>query len=202
MNSSTRRSLADGLFVLHFFLPCCCLVNHPWLTLCNSMDYSPPGSSVPGISQVRILEWVAISFSRGSSQPWDRTHMSCIGRRILCLWATREAPFLTLQDLKYRVYWTTRGSGGFIHSYSKYLLCPYYLQGTGWDPASNKMMVVVPQCLVAVGSWPLISCPGNEAGRQDGGCLPCPPVANRTLEKGHWGSWSLCSINPPPKFPF
>ena len=41
-------------------------------TLCDPMDYSPPGYSVHGISQTRILEWVAISFSRGSSQPGDR----------------------------------------------------------------------------------------------------------------------------------
>ena len=45
------------------------------------MDCSPPGSSVQGISQVRILEWVAISFSRKSSQPRDWTHISCIGRQ-------------------------------------------------------------------------------------------------------------------------
>ena len=50
-----------------------------------------PGSSVYGISQARILEWVAIPFSRGSSQPRDRTHVSFIGRRILHHWATREA---------------------------------------------------------------------------------------------------------------
>ena len=53
-------------------------------TLCDPMDYSPPGSSVHGILQVRILEWVAISFSRGSSQPRDRTRVSCIaGRRFI-----------------------------------------------------------------------------------------------------------------------
>jgi len=40
-----------------------------WLTLCNPLDYSPPGASVHGISQARILEWVAISSSRGSSDP-------------------------------------------------------------------------------------------------------------------------------------
>ena len=40
-------------------------------TLCNPVDCSPPGSSVHGISQARVLEWVAISFSRGSSQPRD-----------------------------------------------------------------------------------------------------------------------------------
>ena len=50
------------------------------------MDCSPPGSSVPGILQARILEWVAISFSRESSQPRDRTwvsYVSCIGRQAL-----------------------------------------------------------------------------------------------------------------------
>jgi len=47
-------------------------------TLCNPMDCSPPGSSVHGISQARILEWVAISFSRGSSQPRVWAHLSCL----------------------------------------------------------------------------------------------------------------------------
>ena len=47
------------------------------------MDYSPPGSSGHGISPARKLEWVAISFSRESSQSRDWTHISCIGRRIL-----------------------------------------------------------------------------------------------------------------------
>ena len=48
------------------------------LTLCYAMDCSPPGSSVHGILQARILEWVAISFSRGSSQPRDRTWISAL----------------------------------------------------------------------------------------------------------------------------
>ena len=51
-------------------------------TLRDPMDHSLPGSSLHGILQARILEWVAISFSRGSSQPRDRTRFSCIpGRR-------------------------------------------------------------------------------------------------------------------------
>ena len=58
---------------------------------CDPMDCSPRGSSVPGILQARILEWVAISFSRGSFQPRDRTHVSCLGRQILHHCATREA---------------------------------------------------------------------------------------------------------------
>ena len=56
------------------------------------MDCSPPGSSVHGISQARVLEWVAIPFFRESSQPQDRTCVSWIGRQILYHWATCEAP--------------------------------------------------------------------------------------------------------------
>ena len=48
------------------------------IRLCDPMDYSPPGSSVHGILKARILEWVAISSLRGSSQPRDQTHVSCI----------------------------------------------------------------------------------------------------------------------------
>ena len=53
---------------------------HVWL-FCDPMRCSPPGFSVHGISQARILEWVAISFSRGSSPPRDGTHVSCIAGR-------------------------------------------------------------------------------------------------------------------------
>ena len=74
-----------------------CLINHQRSvrtcmnmqlspTLCHLMDCSPPGSFVHGILQARILEWVAISFSRGFSQPRDLTHISCIsgiGRQVL-----------------------------------------------------------------------------------------------------------------------
>ena len=58
------------------------------LTLCNPMDCSLPGSSVHGIFQTRILEWVAISFFRRSSQPRDQTQVSCIAGRFLYHWAT------------------------------------------------------------------------------------------------------------------
>ena len=54
------------------------LVPQSCLTICDPMDCSPPGSSLCGILQVRILEWVAIPFSRGSSQPRDQTSVSCI----------------------------------------------------------------------------------------------------------------------------
>ena len=76
------------------FCCCYCLVTiyKLYLTVLQSIDCSPPGCSVHGISQARILEWVAIFFSRGSSRPRNRTCVSCVGRWILYHWATREAP--------------------------------------------------------------------------------------------------------------
>ena len=61
-------------------------------TLCNPMDCSLPGSSIRGIFQARVLEWVPISFSRGSSWPRVRTRVPCIAGRRFTIWATREAP--------------------------------------------------------------------------------------------------------------
>ena len=55
------------------------------------MGYSTPGSSVHGILQARILKWVAIPFSRGSSWPRDWTQVSCIADRFFNIWSTREA---------------------------------------------------------------------------------------------------------------
>ena len=71
----------------------CCLVAKSCLTLLWPMDGSPPGASVHGIFQARILEWVAMPSSR-SSRLRDQTHVSCISRLhkwILHCWATREA---------------------------------------------------------------------------------------------------------------
>ena len=59
-------------------------------TLCSPMDCNLLGSSVNGIFQARVLEWVAISFSKGSSQPRDWTRVSCIVGRYFIIWATRE----------------------------------------------------------------------------------------------------------------
>ena len=72
-------------------------------TLCDPMDCSPSGSSVHGVFQETILEWVAISSSRGSSRPKDWTCISlasCIGGRILYHRDTCEAPELLLSDEK------------------------------------------------------------------------------------------------------
>ena len=65
---------------------CACSVAQSCLTLCDPLDCSPPCSSVHGILQARVLEWVAISSSRGSSQPRDQNSISyvfCICRQVL-----------------------------------------------------------------------------------------------------------------------
>ena len=72
---------------------CCCLVAKSFPTLCDPMDCSLPGSSVYGILQARILKWVAVPFSRGSSWPSDWLQVSKIVGRLFTIWATREAPF-------------------------------------------------------------------------------------------------------------
>ena len=63
-------------------------------TLCDSMACSLPGSSVHGIFQAIILEWIAISLSRGSSRPRDRTQVSHIVDRRFTVYATREVVIL------------------------------------------------------------------------------------------------------------
>ena len=82
-------SFIEGLHACNGIRPmriyvCACVLSHfSCVWLCNPMDRSPPGSSVHGISQARILEWVAMPFSRGSSQPRDQTqvsYISCIDR--------------------------------------------------------------------------------------------------------------------------
>ena len=85
----------EGLFVKHkhahtylYMRVCVCVcvyeseVSQSCPTLCHSMDCSPPGSSVHGVCQARILDWVAIFFSRGSSQLKDRTLVSRIAGRL------------------------------------------------------------------------------------------------------------------------
>ena len=61
------------------------LAAQPCPTLCDPIDCSPPGSSIHGILQARILEWVVVTFSRGSSQPRDQTWVSCIAARFFTI---------------------------------------------------------------------------------------------------------------------
>ena len=102
--------IADSIFSLNFIVStkswflvkgkpraivqpsfCCCLIAKSLQLFCDPMDCRPQESSDNGISQARILEWIAISFSRGSSWPRDQALVSCTGRQVLYHWATREA---------------------------------------------------------------------------------------------------------------
>ena len=77
---------------------------------CNPMDCSPPDSSLHGILQARILKWVAIPFSRGSSWPRDWVQVSCITGRFFTNWAIRVAPSplhtLTNVSVSFKTQWT------------------------------------------------------------------------------------------------
>ena len=68
----------------------CVLITQSCTTLSKSKDCSPPGSSVHGILQARILEWVSMPFSRGSSQPRDWTQVSHIADRFFTMWAIQN----------------------------------------------------------------------------------------------------------------
>ena len=85
--SPAQNSAAMVSFIsFHFIFQHACLGTQSCLTFCDPMDCSLPGCSVHGILQARILQWVTISYFRGSSQPRDQTHfscISCIGRWIL-----------------------------------------------------------------------------------------------------------------------
>ena len=85
------------------------------------MNCSLPGSSVHGIPQARILEWVAISFSRGSSQPRDKTWISCIASRLF----TTEPPRKPL----WLGYWRTNAKDnlGEKNAYLSTLFLPLFL---------------------------------------------------------------------------
>ena len=84
------------------------VVSNSWVP----MDYSLPGSSVHGISQSRILEWVAVPFSRRSSQPRDRTRASCTAGRFFTIWATSEA-----QDSALSLHYCLTAFSLFLYSF-------------------------------------------------------------------------------------
>ena len=93
--SMSRLYIVTLLFNLHAE---CTVLIAPQLcpSLCNPTDYTPPGSSVHGVLQARILEWVAISFSRGSMRPRSWTQLSSTAGRFYNIWATREFPRVTV----------------------------------------------------------------------------------------------------------
>ena len=86
------------------------------------------GSSVHGILQKRVLEWVAISFSRGSSQPRDWTWVSCIAGRFFTNWTTREAPSYIVMEsnltLSFSPSYSARSHWGWVSQRSHWAIVP------------------------------------------------------------------------------
>ena len=125
-----------------------------WL-FCDPVDYSSPGSSIHGISQARILEWVAICFSRGSSRPRDQIHVSCIsciGGRISFFyhWATWEA---------------TWGGGKLVSKHQDWRFCSngkIFKRRIIWEAGSEFLLSSAVCRLFLIGGWW-----GNRVGLQE-----------------------------------
>ena len=122
-------------------------------SLCDPMDYSLPGFSVHGISQARILEWVAISFSRGSSQPRDRIQVSCIAGRCFTLCATMEA--------NYRIHTLSKRKDTHIksHAKKKKFRFKYVKQNKTSDKnCKSKFLQTETECILKTSKGNKISC--------------------------------------------
>ena len=94
ITSLSATNLDDFQRTSYMLLVCVCvciLVTQLSSNLWSPTDCSPPGSSAHGILQAIILEWVVISFSRGSFQPRDRIWVSCIASRLFTVWVSRKA---------------------------------------------------------------------------------------------------------------
>ena len=162
--------------VCKVFQSCCfCLVVKLCLTLCDPLDGCSPGFSVHGILQARILEWVAMPSSRGSSRPRDQTQVPCIGRQII---------------------YHLSHQGSLIHS-CFYRICKTLSR---CDSASRAQYLELPLSLA-----PKALSPALQLTHRSGLLLRCqtsellavPPGAPLYLE---WGSLGLRS-QPHPDFP-
>ena len=141
------------------------------------MDYCLPGSSIHGIFQARILEWVAISFSRGSSRPKDRTRVSGKAGRCFTAWATSEVrspvPFWPLfLCLPQRLFFQIHNQKQYLRLVSTLFFLPYTLSfwkalthvalcRHPWKPACSSWTLFNPesQCLLDVPDPPGVSAP-------------------------------------------
>ena len=99
------------LALLHYLTQSC-------PTLCDPTDCSPPGFSVHGIFQARILEWVAVFFSRGSSQPRDRTQVSCIAGKHFNALSHQGSPLLVHSNSL--LFWKMEGV---LHNSTYWIFC-------------------------------------------------------------------------------
>ena len=128
----------------------CVLVAQSCPTLCDPEDCSLPGFSVHGFLQARILGWIAIPFSRGTSQPRNRTLVSCITGRFFTVWATEKS----------QVY--TEPLFEFPQSYSKFPLAIYFAYGNVSFHVTLSIHFTLSSPLPIVHMSILYVCPVNE----------------------------------------
>ena len=130
---------------------CVCMLSAKALqscpALCNPMDYSPPGFAVHSILQARILEWVSMPSSKGSSPPRDRTHISyisCIGSGVIYHWATWKifkSKFLPQLPAALQNHPSTRAGWGV-----RYQVLTVLLPGSSWLQLPSSLSEF-PACL-------------------------------------------------------
>ena len=151
------------------------------------MDYSPPGSSLHGILQARVLEWVAISFSRGSSRPRDQTQVSHIPGRRFNLWATREAQ----ENWATTLVWVQRGPGTLswsIHTFPTMTRRGSYLTlsfPSNHSPSLIKKLVLLWQVTIYSPSVPKICktpCNNNSKLWDGTECLGCSDLVSLLIK--------------------
>ena len=149
-NSHLRTLKIDWRHIMNW-------VAQSYLTLCHPMACSPPGFSVHGIFQARILECVAISLSRGSSWPRDWTHVFWIADRFFTVWATREA-------LK-KSYWNSVKNSKSLYNLSSGLQpfpLTFYMLPKPWgNPWGLASLLPDEDDLICKGAWEKISLKGH-----------------------------------------
>ena len=172
------KNAASSPFMAIFVCVCACAHMHAHahicmcslscLTLYDSMDCSPPGSSVYGIFQAGILEWIAIPFSRGSSRPRDRIPVSCIAGKFLIIWAIREATLPRRLQL-WPIFWLGHL---FFWSWTRvaYISCITGFYST--VGVSGKEFTLIPES-------------GRSPGEGNGNPLQCSGLENST-DRGAW----------------
>ena len=142
------------------------------------MDYSLPGSSIHGILQARISEWVAMPFSRLSSQTGGRSHVSHVACRFLTIWATREALYFSVKSFHHRHSLPSWSSwlDGMVDRASENSVTVWPGGETlqGWGKGRSESEHALIQCPVcgAASSWPGLTGPGVKGRHRD------PEIAN------------------------
>ena len=193
--SSTARKLCSYVYVMYSVV----LIAQLCPTLCDPKDCSLPGSSVHGILQARILEWVAIHFSRGSSQPRDWTWVSCIAGRFFTVWAIEKPHILVIVQFSHSVVSNSLQPHELQHTRPS---CPSPTPGvhsnscpsSQWcHPAVSSSVIPFsscPQSLPASGSFPmsqLFAWGGQSTGAS--ALALCPPKNTQGWSPLEWTGW-------------